>query len=233
MKDSEQIYHQCSFLRKSENNVLLLLTWSSIVHDQPLQVLSEWASSVDDLKLYQQLVEDLWNSQRIKQLALILAVLMCHQRLLSYTLNDTAQLVKDDYLTDLNFLLNDQLFSNSRMIFERMSFSFLRVLDIFENEYKNMIQLLVVSVDKKALLLKWFDEFSDQYWARRVRDRLAHSRVYEEEKALILIEISTTSDINDGQKWFLIAFDDDLEENERCDMIEKVEEDDDTELTMM
>lgn len=140
MRDSEQIYHQRSFLQKSENNVLLLLIWSSIVHDQSLRVLSEWASSVDDLKLYQQLVENLRNSQRIEQLALILAVLVCHQRLLSYTLNDTAQLVKDDYLIDLDFLLNDQLLSIRRMIFERMSFSFLQVLDIFENEYENMIQ---------------------------------------------------------------------------------------------
>ncbi len=233
MRGSEQIYHQRSFLRKSENNVLLLLTRSSIVHGQSLRVLSEWASSVDGLKLYQQLVENLQNSQRIEQLALILAVLVCHQRLLSYTSNDTAQLVKDDYLIDLDFLLNDQLLSNRRVIFERMNFSFLWILDIFENEYENMIQLLVVSVDKKALLLKRFDEFSNQYWARRIRNRLAHSRVYKEEKALILIETSTTSDINDGQKWFLIAFDDDLEENERCDTIEKVEEGDDTELTMM
>jgi len=115
------------------------------------------------LKLYQQLVEDLRNSQRIEQLALILAVLVCHQRLLSYTSNDTAQLVKDDYLIDLDFLLNGQLLSNRRVIFERMSFSFLRILDIFENEYENMIQLLVVSVDKKAFLLKRFDEFSNQY----------------------------------------------------------------------
>ncbi len=43
----------------------------------------------------------------------------------------------------------------------------------------------------------------------------------------------TTSDINDDQEWFLREFDHDLEENERCNMIEKVEEDDDTELTMM
>ncbi len=41
------------------------------------------------------------------------------------------------------------------------------------------------------------------------------------------------SDINDDQEWFLIAFDHNLEENERCDTIEKVKEDDDTELTMM
>ena len=86
------------------------------------------------------------------------------------------------------------------MVFERMGFSFLRVLDTFENEYEDMIQLLVVSVDKKASLLERFDGFSDQYWARRVRDRLAHSRAYEEEGALILIETSAASGIDDGQE---------------------------------
>ncbi len=80
MGGSEQIYHQRSSLRKSENNVSLLLTWSSIVHGQPLRVLSEWASSVDGLKLYQQLVGDLRNSQRTEQLAMTLAALVCHQR---------------------------------------------------------------------------------------------------------------------------------------------------------
>ncbi len=102
------------------------------------------------------------------------------------------------------------------MIFKRMSFSFLWILDIFENKYENIIQLLVVSVDKRAFLLKWFDEFLNQYWARRIRNRLAHSRVYEEERVLTLIETSTTSDMNDDQKWFLITFNNDLEESERC-----------------
>ena len=164
---------------------------------------------------------------------MILAVLVCHQRLLSYTLNDTAQLVKDDYLIDLDFLLNGQLLSNRRMIFERMSFSFLRVLDIFENEYENMIQLLVVSVDKKHSYWNDLMNFRINIEQEESVNRLTHSRVYEEEKALILIETSMTSDIDDDQKWFLIVFDDDLEENERCDTIDEVEEDDDTELTMM
>ncbi len=201
---SEQIYHQRPSLRKPENNVLLLLTWSSIVHGQPLRVLSEWASSVDGLKLYQQLVGDLRNSQRTEQLALTLAALVCHQRLLPYTSNETAQPVKGDYLTDLDSLLNGQLLSNRRMVFERMGFSFLRVLDTFGDEYEDMIQLLAVSVDKKAPLLARFDGFSDQYWARRASDRLTHSRAYAEEGALILIETSAASGIDDGQEWFLI-----------------------------
>ncbi len=233
MGGSEQIYHQRPSVRKPENNVLLLLTWSSIVHGQPLRVLSEWASSVDGLKLYQQLVGDLRNSQRTEQLALTLAALVCHQRLLPYTSNDTAQPVKGGYLADLDFLLNGQLLSNRRMVFERMGFSFLRVLDTFGDEYEDMIQLLTVSVDKKAPLLERFDGFSDQYWARRARDRLAHSRAYEEEGALILIETSAASGIDDGQEWSLIAFDHDLEGNGRCGTVEGAGEGGGTGLTMV
>jgi len=70
------------------------------------------------------------------------------------------------------------------MVFERMGSSFLRVLDTFGDEYEDMIQLLAVSFDKTPLLER-FDEFSDQYWARRASDRLTHSRAYEEEGALI------------------------------------------------
>ncbi len=210
----------------------MLLTWSSIVHGQPLRVLSEWASSVDGLKLYQQLVENLRNSQRTEQLALTLAALVCHQRLLPYTSNDTAQPVKGDYLTDLDFLLNGQLLSNRRMVFERMGSSFLRVLDTFGDEYEDMIQLLAVSFDKTPLLER-FDEFSDQYWARRASDRLTHSRAYEEEGALILIETSAASGIDDNQEWFLIAFEDDLEGNGRCGTVEGAEEGGGTELTMV
>ena len=232
MGGSEQIYHQRPSLRKPENNVLLLLTWSSIVHGQPLRVLSEWASSVDGLKLYQQLVGDLQNSQRTEQLALTLAALLCYERLLPYTSNDTAQPLKGSYLADLDFLLNGQLLSNRRMVFERMGFSFLRVLDTFGDEYEDLIQLLAVSVDKKAPLLERFDGFSDQYWARRARDRLAHSRAYEG-GALILIETSAASSMDDGQEWSLIAFDDDLEGSGRWGTFEGAGEGGGTRINMV
>lgn len=233
MKGSDQIYHQRSSLRKSENNVLLLLTWSSIAHGQPLQVLSEWASSVDGSKLYQQLVEDLRNSQDVEQLALILAALVCHQRLLPYFSNDTAQPAKGGYLADLNFLLNGQLLSNRRVVFERMGFSFLRVLDTFGNKYKDMVQLLTLSIAKKAPLLERLDGVSDQYWAKRATNGLDHRRVYEEEGALKLIETSAASDMNDSQEWSLITFDHDLEGNGRCGTVEGAGEGDGTGLTMV
>jgi len=64
-------------------------------------------------------------------------------------------------------------------------------------------------------------------------NRLTHSRAYEEEGALILIETSAASGIDDGQKWFLIAFDDDLEGNGRCGTVDGAGEGGGTGLTMV
>ncbi len=41
-KDSEHTYRQLPSLRKEENNILVLLTWSSTYHGQTLEVLSDW-----------------------------------------------------------------------------------------------------------------------------------------------------------------------------------------------
>lgn len=82
-----------------------------------------------------------------------------------------------------------------------MGFSFLRVLDTFRDEYEDMIELLAVSVTKKYPHWNDLTGFRIKYWARRVRDRLAHSRAYEEEGALILIQTSAASGIDDGQEW--------------------------------
>ena len=64
------------------------------------------------MNLCQRLIEDFQNFQTLKQLALILIVLLYHERLLSYTSNDIAQLINDYYLIDLNVLLNDKSLNN-------------------------------------------------------------------------------------------------------------------------
>jgi len=104
MGASEHTYHRCPSLRKPENNILLLLTWSSMIHGRPLRVLSEWASSGDTSNLCQRLVVDFQNSQEPEQLVLILATLLCHGRLLPYTSDDTVQPINGCYLADLDVL---------------------------------------------------------------------------------------------------------------------------------
>ena len=74
--------------------------------------------------------------------------MLCHERLLFYTLNYIVQLINDCYLFDLNVLLSGKSLNNQRIIFERLNFSFLRILIILDDEYKDMIQLLVIALDK-------------------------------------------------------------------------------------
>jgi hypothetical protein len=50
--NSEQTYRTFPPLQKPENNVLLLLTWSSMADGPHLRVFTEWASSKDGLNLY-------------------------------------------------------------------------------------------------------------------------------------------------------------------------------------
>ena len=188
MRANEHTYHRCSSLRKPENNVLLLLTWSSIIHDRSLRVLSEWASSGNALNLCQRLVKDFQNFQAPEQLALILAALLCHGRLLFYTSDDTVQPINDCYLADLDVLLSDKSLSNQRTVFEKTGFSFLRIFTIFDNEYKIIIQILAVALDKDSPLLKPFDGLTDQYEVERIKNKISHLSAYEGVKGLNLMK---------------------------------------------
>lgn len=161
MGASEHTYHRCPSLRKPENNILLLLTWSSMIHGRPLRILSEWASSGDTSNLCQRLVADFRNSQEPEQLALILAALLCHGRLLPYTSEDIVQPINGCYLADLDVLLSGKSLSNQRTVFERIGFSFLRVLATLGDKYKDMVQLLAVALDKDPPFLELFDGLTD------------------------------------------------------------------------
>ena len=188
MRGSEHTYHQRPSLRKPENNVLLLLTSSSTFHGRHLRVLSEWANSGNTLSLSQRLVDDFQNSQEPEQLVLILAALLCHERLLPYTSDDTVQPLNGCYLVDLDVLLNGKSLSNRRVIFERMCFSFLRVLTTLGDEYKDMTQLLAVVLDKDPPFLEPFDGVTDQYVAQRIKNRLPHLSARKELKSLHLMK---------------------------------------------
>lgn len=184
---SEYTYHRCSSLRKPENNITLLLTWSSSIHGRPLWMLSEWASSEEVLNLCQRLVRDFQDSQKPEQLALILAALLCRGRLLSYTSKDTARLINGCYLADLGVLLNDESLSNQRTIFERIGFSFLRVLITLGDEYESIIQFLAVALDNPPFLDP-FDGLTDQYVAERIKNKLSHLSACKEVKGLRLMK---------------------------------------------
>jgi hypothetical protein len=124
------------------------------------------------VNLYNQLIRDFQASQGAEQLALTVAALMCHRRLLPYHSDDYTQPINGSYLADLDALLNGHSLENSKAIWERMVFSLLRVLSSFANQYEDLIQFLASVLDRETPLLDPFDGFSDQYLIRKINGQL-------------------------------------------------------------
>jgi len=119
---------------------------------------------------------------------LILAVLLCYRRLLSYISNDTVQSISGCYLADLDILLSGKSLSNQQTVFEKMNFSFLRILTTFDNKYKDMIQLLAIALDKNPLFLEPFDKLTNQYVVERIKNRFSYLSACKEVKSFRLIK---------------------------------------------
>jgi len=206
-ESSEQTYRQCPSLRKPENNILLLLAWSSTYHDQTLEVLSDWIRSEESLHLYHRLRESVWSLETPEDLALSLAALLCRERLLPYNKADTAHPIWGSYLADFDAILNGQALSNRRTVFEQTVSSLLRVLNTLEDGSENIIQLLDAVLDKEASVLGPLDGCSDQYWAKRIQDRLNHSRAFDEarDELLKLVEAMLKKDMDTDAEWMVVS----------------------------
>jgi len=89
-------------------------------------------------------------------------------------------------LADFDAILNGQALSNRRTVFEQTVSSLLRVLNTLEDGSENIIQLLDAVLDKEASVLGPLDGCSDQYWAKRIQDRLNHSRAFDEARDELL-----------------------------------------------
>ncbi len=206
-ESSEQTYRQCPSLRKPENNILLLLAWSSTYHDQTLEVLSDWIRSEESLHLSHRLHESVWSRETPEGLALSLAALLCRERLLPYNKADTAHPIRGSYLADFDAILNGQALSNRRTVFEQTVSSLLRVLNTLEDGSENIIQLLDAVLDKEASVLGPLDGCSDQYWAKRIQDRLNHSRAFDEarDELLKLVEAMLKKDMDTDAEWMVVS----------------------------
>ena len=183
-EDSEHTYRRLPSLRKEENNILVLLIWSSTYHDQTLEVLSDWIKSEEGLNLYQRLIKDLLLQQTPEEFALTLAALLCRERLLQYAVDDTAQPIGGSYLADLDAILNGQDISNRRTVFEQMTLSLLRVLYTL-NTSEETGQLFAEVLDIEASLLEPLTGIADQYCAEKVYGH-NHNRAFEKAREGLL-----------------------------------------------
>ena len=173
-------------------------------HGQTLEVLSDWIKSEESLILYQRLIEDLWLEQTPEAFALTLSALLCRERLLPYTEDDTVQPIGGSYLADFDGILNGQDISNRGAVFEQMILSLLRVLRTLDTS-KETARLLTEVLDKEASLLESLDGIADQYCARKV-DRHNHNKAFEEAKEGFLkcVEAMLKRDRNADAEWTVI-----------------------------
>ncbi|KAH8591851.1 hypothetical protein B0O99DRAFT_577815 [Bisporella sp. PMI_857] len=160
-------------LCQPENNVLILLCWSSMVQSPHHQRLSEWATSNDGRALYRQMCDSILGSQTLLQFSLTLSGLLCYQKLLPSLSEDSLQPSTGYYLADFNELLKGKCLGNERTVYSRMVFSFLRAFDSL-NEYQKVPQFLVTALDENTPGLHILDGISDAYWLCRIQERLDH-----------------------------------------------------------
>ncbi len=67
-----------------------------------------------------------------------------------------------------------------------------------------MIQLLVIVLDKEALMLKSFDEFTKQYLVGRIENQLTHNSAFKKVWFLCLTKTMSELSMND-EKWIMIS----------------------------
>jgi hypothetical protein len=181
MASRSHTYLQIPLLKKPENNVLLLLTWSTSIspqseqdHSRPFEVLEQWAQSEDGWNLYVRLTDEFQGHQSVEQLALIMGALMNYRRLHRDFSDDFNQPVRGSYLADLTALLRGYALGNSGKVAERMVFALVRNLLLFEERFEDLITFLETTIDRKHPPLHVLDGFSDEYMRLRIGDGLLH-----------------------------------------------------------
>jgi len=192
-----QIYHQSKSLQRSENDILVLLTWSSI-DSRAQRVLSEWAASDAGCSTYRRMISDVRNPQTVEQLGLTLVAILCYHRLLPFTSTECTQPVNGSYLGDFDALLNGKPTRNERAVSERMVFSLLRVLDTdtLRGQGQEIRQFITTILDQNTPVLDLFDGFSDKYIVYRASGQ-THEDAFKMAGLPSLMGTMTTTDVED------------------------------------
>ncbi len=168
MRSSAHTYHTFPSLSKPENNIPLLVTWSTMLFNSlmdfccQLIIICEWANSEDEQNLYKQLAKDVQGFQNVKQLALNMAALMNYRRLCLDLSDNTDQPITGSYLVNLDSLFHDHSLENSERVAKQMVFAFVWVLCCM-NQHKELVVFLNTVLDWEPSLLHFFDGLANQY----------------------------------------------------------------------
>lgn len=171
---SERIYEQIPSLNRSENNVLLLLAWSSECTGRVLRALHAWAVSTHGQAVYRRLVEHLGLPSTPAQVALDLVALLSFLRLQPYGSSRTDE-AKANHLSDFHSLLKGSPSSKARETIEHETWSFCIATSswIDADEVQRMFQLLACVFDVVSIP-ECSDEDSGRYWTGRFNPPRSH-----------------------------------------------------------
>ena len=204
--DSAHIYHQHPSFKRTGNDLLVLLTLGS-VDSTVRRVVTEWAFSHGGRSAYERTISDLQDPQTCEQLVLILAALLCYQRLLD-TSQGTTGTTNGSYLADFNALLQCKPLNNEQATLEQMILSALRVLKTFKDQSQKLRQFLAAVLSIPTPLLHHCDGLSDQYLARRFECRLGHDGAVEKIKLQALMECIIELGLQTGDE--MVMFDEEM-----------------------
>ncbi len=165
---SAHSYHELPSLSHPENDVLLLLVWSSDCHGRALRALHAWAISEDGKRLYWRLVHDLCPGKATAQIVLSLAAFVSLLRLLPYGSNKPCP-AEANYLRDFLSLLNGFPCNNIRATVEHMIWSVWTTISSLINstEGQKIFRILAHVVDPAESVSERGDKYSNIYWERR------------------------------------------------------------------
>ena len=171
---SEHKYEQIPSLNRSENNVLLLLAWSSECTGRALRALHAWAVSTDGQAVYRRLVEHLRLPSAPAQVALDLVALLSFLRVRTYGSSRTDE-AKPNHLSDFHSLLKGLPSSKARETIEHETWSFGIATCgwIDADEAQKMFQLLAC-VFEVVSIPECPDEDSGRYWTGRFNPARSH-----------------------------------------------------------
>jgi len=172
--NSEYTYEQIPSLNHSENNVLLLLVWSSDCTERALRALRAWAISEHGQAECRRLVEHLGLPRTPAQVALSLVALLSFLRLQPYGSSSTDE-AEANHLSDFHSLLKGSPSCKARETLEHVSWSFWIVTsdEIDAADGQRIFQLLACVLDT-ASIQECSDEDSSRYWRGRFNPARGH-----------------------------------------------------------
>jgi hypothetical protein len=164
---SAHTYHELPSLSRPENDVLLILAWSSDCHDRALLALRAWAISEDGKRLYSRLVRDLRSEKAPAQIMLSLVAFVSLLRLLPYGSDKPS--AEANYLWDFLSLLKGFPCNNIRATLECMIWSVWKAISpgVNATEGQKVFRILAHVVDPPEFVSERDDEHSVIYWKRR------------------------------------------------------------------